>query len=139
MNFVLLMFAGGITGLIISGPSGALFGVIAGFSVSAWEELTGGVDDGYSASSCKSPVIASFDDDHNWLGTVFGGLNSWEENSFSSGPEINPATGLLMTGDGIGGFDAGGNPYGVDWSNNDLDMNSFNFSDDIFSTSSDPF
>ena len=31
----------------------------------------------------------------------------------SSVPEINPATGLPMV-DGIGGFDLGGNPYGMD-------------------------
>ena len=34
---------------------------------------------------------------------------------FSSVPEINPATGLLMI-DGIGSVDVGGNPYGTDWS-----------------------
>lgn len=29
-------------------------------------------------------------------------------------PQINPATGLLMMGEGIGGFDVGGSPFGFD-------------------------
>ena len=33
--------------------------------------------------------------------------------------DINPATGLPMIG-GIGGVDAGGSPYGMDWQKNDF-------------------
>jgi hypothetical protein len=29
-------------------------------------------------------------------------------------PAINPATGLPMTGPGLGGLDVGGSPYGMD-------------------------
>ena len=34
--------------------------------------------------------------------------------TFSSITDINPATGLPMVGDGIGGVDVGGSPYGID-------------------------
>jgi len=44
---------------------------------------------------------------------------------FNSYHHINPATGLPMTGDGIGGVDVGGSPYGTNnhtyhqpWSSN---------------------
>ena len=43
MTYLLLMFTGGITGLILSGPAGAFFGLVAGFAVSSWETLTEGV------------------------------------------------------------------------------------------------
>lgn len=33
---------------------------------------------------------------------------------FNSYHPINPATGLPMNGDGMGGVDVGGSPYGVD-------------------------
>lgn len=39
----------------------------------------------------------------------------WHHNtSFTEPTQINPATGLPMTGPGIGGVDVGGNPYGTD-------------------------
>lgn len=37
---------------------------------------------------------------------------SWHDDLHDDGHCINPATGLPMVGDGIGGIDVGGNPYG---------------------------
>jgi hypothetical protein len=141
MNYMLLMFAGGVTGLLFSGPSGALFGLIAGFSVSAWEDLTGGVDSaegGYSSDSYSPSVMKSFNDNHESVDTEFDGLNSWDDDNISTVHHINPATGLPMISDGIGGFDIAGNPYGIDWSSDDMHVDQMSGSEDMFS-SSDPF
>ena len=42
-----------------------------------------------------------------------------------------------MIGEGIGGFDVGGNTYGTDSSF--CDMDPISFSDDLFKDASDPF
>ena len=47
----------------------------------------------------------------NWLS---GNVASHEDCGCASMSDINPATGLPMGGDGIGGFDVGGSPYGMD-------------------------
>ena len=47
----------------------------------------------------------------DWL---FRDASSHEDCVGGSPTAINPATGLLMVGDGTGGVDAGGSPYGMD-------------------------
>ena len=53
--------------------------------------------------------MAMFD----WLTGIFAGPNTPEALPPIEPVDINPATGLPMTG-GIGGVDVGGNPYGTD-------------------------
>ena len=43
-----------------------------------------------------------------------GGIGSQSDCSPDTGPTFNPATGLPMIGDGIGGIDVGGSPFGMD-------------------------
>jgi hypothetical protein len=78
----------------------------------------------------------------NWISGVFGSLFSDFEDDSDDFPncfDINPATGFLV----CDGFDGGGNPYGIDLSDDDSsfmnsddwfgDMN--DFSDDSFDSS----
>lgn len=141
MTYVLLMFTGGITGLILSGPAGALFGLVAGFAVSSWEELTEGIEtleDDCSPNNYSSVETECFDEDHIALGLGFSHLTSWNDDIYLSSHHINPATGLPMIDNGVGGFDVAGNPYGMDWSSDDMDLGLIS-SDDMFSSSDDLF
>ena len=140
MTYLLLMFTGGITGLILSGPAGAIFGLVAGFAVSSWETLTEGVKS--LEDDCSPNDYSSFEterfDDHIGLNLGFSNLTVWNDDTYLSNHHINPATGLLMIDDGVGGFDIAGNPYGMDWSSDDMDSGLMS-SDNIFSASDGPF
>lgn len=141
MNYVLLMFIGGITGLILSGPAGALFGLVAGFAVSSWEELNKGVEpfeDDCSPNTYSSLKTESCDDDHVAVDTGITNLTTCNDDSYLNSHHINPATGLPMIDTGVGGFDIAGNPYGIDWSSDDMHVDQMSGSEDMFS-SSDPF
>lgn len=141
MNYVLLMFIGGITGLILSGPAGALFGLVAGFAVSSWEELTKTAElfeDDRRPNTDSCFKTESFNDDHIALDTELTSLTDWNDDSYLNSHHINPATGLPMIDTGIGGFDVAGNPYGLDWSSDDMDPGLMS-SGDMFSSSDDPF
>ena len=68
----------------------------------------------------------------DWL---FRDASSHDDCVGGSPPDINPATGLQMVGDGIGGVDAGGSPYGMDvhqdWHDHGYqDLASFGLSED---------
>lgn len=41
-------------------------------------------------------------------------MGEWYDAGFSPVPEVNPATGLPMVNNNIGGVDVGGTPYGTD-------------------------
>jgi len=142
MTYLLLMFTGGITGLILSGPAGALFGLVAGFAVSAWEELNEEVEsfeDDCSSVDYDSVETERFNNDRIAPDLIFSHLTIWNDDRHLNRHHINPATGLPMIDDGVSGFDVAGNPYGMDWSSDDMDeclMSSgdlFNPSDDQFS------
>lgn len=68
-------------------------------------------DDLFESSGFSSHSSTAFSDgstidtslDNGDIGSTFSGIT-----------HINPATGLPMVGDGIGGFDVGGSPYGFD-------------------------
>ena len=47
-----------------------------------------------------------------WLADLFAGSSDPPRASSDKGVSINPATGLPMTGPGLGGIDVGGNPFG---------------------------
>ncbi len=47
-----------------------------------------------------------------WLTDLFTGSSDPPQPSVDEGVSMNPATGLPMTGPGIGGVDVGGNPFG---------------------------
>ena len=53
----------------------------------------------------------------NWISDFFSDLSSDTGRSDIEASQINPATGLPMVGSGIGGVDAGGNPWGTDLDN----------------------
>lgn len=65
----------------------------------------------------------------SWLGGLFNDDNE----SIDNGTTINPASGLPMINGDTSGIDVGGNPYGMDNSDD------FNNSDDSFMNSSDDF
>ena len=52
---------------------------------------------------------------------------------------INPASGLPMVDDDIGGLDAAGNPFGTDWSSHDSFSHGSSFDDHSSSFSSSSF
>ncbi len=148
MRYLLLILAGATTGLILSGPAGALFGVVAGFAVNALQELVGD-EDGDSGDIFTESMIS--DDFCSQPSTGLRPGIETEQNHFDIDDgfmdthQINPASGLPMMGVGITGFDVGGNPYGTDLSSDDIgsvfssdDLFSSS-SDDLFNTSSDPF
>ncbi|MBQ91878.1 hypothetical protein [Marinobacter sp. SS5-14b] len=123
MTYLLMIFAGGVTGLYLAGPVGAFLGVLAGVGGGAWLEQTeptidDAIDADYSLPLRDSDAVSygSYDDD-----AMF-----YEDRYQSTVFDINPATGLPMVNDSIGGIDVGGNPYGYDLSSHD----------DIFSSSS---
>lgn len=139
MRYLLLMLAGATTGLILSGSVGALFGVVAGFAVSALNELTGEENDDVSDTVSESMTHDSFDSQlSTGLGTDSEICNFESDDSFWDTHYINPANGLPMMSGGITGFDVGGNLYGMDSSSEDIE--SIDFTDDLFNdSSSDPF
>jgi hypothetical protein len=47
-----------------------------------------------------------------WLTDLFAGSSDPPQPSVNEGVSINPATGLPMTGPGLGGGNVGGNPFG---------------------------
>ena len=74
----------------------------------------------------------------NWLGGLFNndddtiGIND-SDDIISSGTTINPASGLPMISGDTSGVDVGGNPYGMD------DSDDFNNNSDIFINSDNDF
>lgn len=133
MTYMLMIFAGGVTGLYLAGPVGTFVGVLAGLGFSAWLEQTEPTaseeshdgelapDDGLQLRDHEGACYISDDDD----------LMSYQVGNHSPAGEINPATGLPMLGDGIGGIDVVGNPYGFDLSSHD-DFNSTSSMDSTF-------
>lgn len=133
MTYMLMIFAGGVTGLYLAGPVGAFLGVLAGVGGGAWLEQTepnvdaeswdSEVDFDYGHSLRDSDAVSygSYDDDPMF----------YEDRHQSTAFDINPATGLPMLNDGIGGIDVGGNPYGSDLSSHD-DMISSSSTDSMF-------
>lgn len=129
MKYLLMFVAGGVTGLYLAGPAGAFLGVLAGLSCGTWlkqTELTvndeiwdSDVDFDYCHPLRDSDAVSygSYEDD----------AMLYEDRHQSMAFDINPATGLPMVNDGIGGIDVGGNPYGYD-----LDSH-----EDIYSSSMD--
>lgn len=128
MTYLLMIFAGGVTGLYLAGPAGAFLGVLAGFGGGTWlEQIEPFVD----AESWDSEV--DFDYDHPLRDSDAVSYGSYDDDTMFyeashqlTAFDINPATGLPMVNDGIGGIDVGGNPYGYDLGSHD----------DIFSSSS---
>lgn len=49
-----------------------------------------------------------------WFGGAGNIGGSGDVQPEAAPPVINPATGLPMTGEGSGGVDAGGSPFGID-------------------------
>jgi hypothetical protein len=108
----------------IFGSIGLLIGLVVGFIIfessffsrkknedsddplisSSDEVLSSSIDDPFISSSDE--IFSSSIDD------PFISSSSIELDSGVS--QINPATGLPMVGDSIGGIDVGGNPYGID-------------------------
>ena len=123
MTYLFVTLAASTFGFFILGINGLLVGIIAGILVSTFQEVVD--EDGVSDSS-----ETGFEPESDELG-------SWDSDAFSNCHSINPASGLPMMGDGIGGFDVGGNTYGTDSSF--CDMGSSSFSDDLFNETSDPF
>ena len=123
MISLIMMLIGGFAGLMFAGLNGALFGMAVGFHVGAWPILSDGSVDN--------------DDQDTEFGIESDTLNFFDDDSSSDYHSINPASGLPMMGEGIGGFDVGGNTYGTDSSFCDTDFTSF--SDDLFKDTSDPF
>lgn len=121
MTYLLMIFAGGITGLYLAGPVGAFLGVLAGVGGGAWLEHTeptiddeswdSAIDVDYSLPLRDSDAVSYGSDDDDPM--------FYEDRYQSTGFDINPATGLPMLNDGIGGIDVGGNPYGSDLSSHD--------------------
>ncbi|MDY0208362.1 MAG: hypothetical protein RBR82_17330 [Pseudomonas sp.] len=109
MKSILGIIAGCILGSFL-GPLGLIIGGGIGFIAfsssvfSSEDNFSSGLDDSFVSSpgdafssDVDDPFFSSSGDD------------------FSSGiSQINPATGLPMVGDSIGGIDVGGNPYGTD-------------------------
>jgi hypothetical protein len=77
----------------------------------------------------------------NWLGGFFNGFNNDDDTADSigsddiigSGTTINPASGLPMISGDTSGVDVGGNPYGMD------DSDDFSNSGDSFINSDNDF
>ena len=68
-------------------------------------------DEPFESSGSSSHSSMAFSDDST-LDASFGNVDIGS--TFSGITDINPATGLPMVGDGIGGVDVGGSPYGID-------------------------
>jgi hypothetical protein len=121
MTYLLMILAGGVTGLYLAGPVGAFLGVLAGVGGGAWLEQT---EPNVDAQSLDSEV--DFDYGHalrDYDAVSYGSYGDdpmfYEDRHQSTAFDINPATGLPMLNDGIGGIDVGGNPYGSDLSSHD--------------------
>jgi len=129
MKYMLMFFAGGVTGLFLAGPAGAFLGVLAALGGCAWLEQT---DPTANDENWDSEVDFDYghplrDSDEVSYGSFEDDTMLYEDRHQSTAFDINPATGLPMVNDGIGGIDVGGNPYGYD----------LNSHDDIFSYSTD--
>lgn len=121
MTYLLMIFAGGVTGLYLAGPVGAFLGVLAGVGGCAWLEQT---EPNVDAESRNSEVDVDYghplrDSDAVSYGSYDDDPMFYEDRHQSTAFDINPATGLPMLNDGIGGIDIGGNPYGSDLSSHD--------------------
>lgn len=68
-------------------------------------------DDPFESNGSSSHSSMAFSDGRT-LDASFGNVD--KGSPFSGITNINPATGLPMVGDGIGGVDVGGSPYGFD-------------------------
>ncbi len=55
MYYFLMIFAGGMIGLVVAGPGGSIMGAISGFAIAACEELTGDEVYGANCYSYESP------------------------------------------------------------------------------------
>lgn len=133
MTYLLMIFAGSVIGFYLAGPAGAFLGVLAGIGGGAWLEQTGlnldaeswdsevDFDYGHPLRDSDAASCGSYDDD-----TMF-----YEDRHQLTAFDINPATGLPMVNDGIGGIDVGGNPYGYDLSIHD-DITSSSSMDSMF-------
>ncbi|KXS53416.1 MAG: hypothetical protein AWU57_2199 [Marinobacter sp. T13-3] len=133
MTYLLMIFAGGITGLYLAGPVGAFLGVLAGVGGSAWLEQT---EPNIDAGSWDSEVDVDYghplnDSDAASYGRYDDDPMFYEDRHQSTVFDINPATGLPMLNDGIGGIDVGGNPYGSELSSHD-DLISSSSTDSMF-------
>lgn len=130
MTYLLMIFAGGVIGLYLAGPVGAFFGVLAGLGGGAWLEQT---EPNVDAESWDSEVDFDYghalrDSDADSHGSYDDAPMFDEDRHQATVFDINPATGLPMLNDGIGGLDVGGNPYGFDLSGNDHDFGCSSFS-----------
>ncbi len=127
MTYLLMIFAGGVIGLYLAGPVGAFFGVLAGLGGGAWLEQT---EPNVDAESWDSGVDFDYghplrDSDAVSYGSNDGATMFYEDRNQLTAFDINPATGLPMVNDGIGGIDVEGNPYGYDLSSHDDITSSF--------------
>jgi len=137
MYYFLMIFAGGMIGLVVAGPGGSIMGAISGFVIAACEELTG--DEAYGANcySYESPDpddsdFTHFSDDGPMLSLDDDISDISPDTRLDTGFEINPATCLPMMGSGIGGVDVAGNPYGVDLDSDDISIGSASHGSSIF-------
>ena len=119
MSYFLMIFAGGTMGLVFAGPSGSIIGAITGFAIAGFQELTDDESDSpdsylYESSEPNDSHMTHFLDVEPMLplDDDFSAFTSGT--SIDTGVEINPATCLPMMGNGTGGLDVAGNPYGVD-------------------------
>ncbi|WP_252177182.1 hypothetical protein [Endozoicomonas sp. 4G] len=94
-------------------------------------------DDSFTHNSLDPSSSSLFEDDN---AVDYSSMHSFNDDVFSSSPPINPATGLPMMDDSIGGIDVGGSPYGTNMNDSlGSDMHdSFSSSfDDSFGSSYD--
>jgi hypothetical protein len=123
MTYLFVTLATSTFVFFLLGLNGLIVGVIAGILVSTFQKF---VNENDVSNNSETGFEPESDE-----------LDFWDTDAFSNYHSINPASGLPMMGDGIGGFDVGGNTYGTDSSFCDVD--SINFSDDLFHDISDPF
>lgn len=138
MNHVLLIFVGGLIGLVISGPPGALFGGISGFAVGAWQELKEYRSNENNADNYGFSAMGNSIDIEDQPLTDFEDLNPRPGNHPWITHHVNPATGLQMVGNSMASFDVGGNPYGINLSHDEFYIDSISSTENMFSES-DPF
>lgn len=92
---------------------------------------------GLFSLSCYGSGTITSDDDH-----ASSMADDYQDYDIDSSPVINPATGLPMVGDSIGGFDVGGNVYGSSSSLDDgfgYSSTPSAFDDSVSSSSSSSF
>ncbi|WP_422134433.1 hypothetical protein [Endozoicomonas sp. ALD040] len=120
---VALLILGGPVALILGGIASALLykmadsptegtdfsGSSSGFDRSVRD--SGFDDDSFAHSSLDSLSSSLFENDN---AIDSSSMHSFNDDVFSRGPTINPATGLPMMDDSIGGIDVGGSLYGTD-------------------------